>query len=79
MEVVVLEGKNGEWILLWEALTAWVPGALCVLARAIHGAGKRWGQPVANLGVILHSRSLDEENRDSTAHRREATGSSKDG
>jgi hypothetical protein len=50
-----VEGKNGEWIWLWEAPTACVSGALCALARAIHGAGKRWGHPVANLGVIPHS------------------------
>ena len=62
-------GKNGVWISLWEALTTCVPSALCVLARAIHGAGKRWGQPVANLGVRLHSadyRSM-RKTRDSSA------------
>jgi hypothetical protein len=55
------EGKNGELIWLWEALTArGVPGDLCALARAIHryGTGKRVGSVAANLGarvIILHS------------------------
>jgi hypothetical protein len=55
------EGKNGEWIWLWDALTASVLGALCAaLARAIHDAGKKVGsgRPVVNLGVIPAQRGL---------------------
>lgn len=41
------EGKNGEMIWLWEALTACgvLPGDLCALARAIYryGTGKKVG------------------------------------
>lgn len=41
------EGKNGEMIWLWEALTACgvLPGDLCALAKAIHryGTGKKVG------------------------------------
>ena len=54
VEVEEVEGKNEEWISLWEAPTVCVPGALCELARSIHGAEKRWGQPAVNLGV-MHS------------------------
>ena len=56
-EVEEVDGKNEEWISLWEAPTACVPGALCELAKAIHGAEKRWGQPVVNLGVTAPARS----------------------
>jgi hypothetical protein len=64
-----VEGKNEEGISLWEAPTACVPGALCELARAIHGAEKRWGQPVVNLGVILHQRARGGKTRKSSARR----------
>ena len=37
------EGKNAEWIWLWEALSTCVPDALCALARAIRGYGKKVG------------------------------------
>jgi hypothetical protein len=45
--LVLVEGKNGELIWLWEALTSCcvLPGDLCALARDIHryGMGKKVG------------------------------------
>ena len=40
---MVEEGKDEEWIWLWVALSTCVPEALCALARAIRGCGKKVG------------------------------------